>query len=85
LYELPKPYFFQKLKWLPTVTVPDVRLLWRTLQYCLKVEVPVIEGWLVRVSVQTVYKANSLAGVFASVHLVDSRRYRHRSGVSQAE
>ena len=33
--------------------VPDERLVCLTLKYCLKVDVPVIDGWLVRVSVQT--------------------------------
>ena len=37
LYELPKPCLAQKAKWLPTVTVPDLRWLVRTDQYLLYV------------------------------------------------
>jgi len=43
----------------PTVTVPEVRWVERTDQYCVKVLVPVIEGWLLRVSVQKVYEPPS--------------------------
>jgi hypothetical protein len=49
----------QKLKWFPVVTVPEFRLLARTEKNCLKVEVPVMDGWLVRVSVQTAYELPS--------------------------
>jgi hypothetical protein len=50
-----KPCWAQALKWLDVVTVPEVRLLWRTDQYWVNVLVPVMDGWLVRVSVQSVY------------------------------
>lgn len=48
---LAKPCLAQALKWLAVVTVPEVRLLCLTDQYWVKVLVPVMEGWLVRVSV----------------------------------
>jgi len=32
----------------PTLTLPEDRLFWRTDQYCWKVRVPSIDGWLVR-------------------------------------
>jgi hypothetical protein len=51
---LAKPCLAQALKWLAVVMVPEVRLLCLTDQYWVKVEVPVMEGWLVRVSVQRV-------------------------------
>lgn len=40
---------FQALKWVATVTVPLERFVRRTDQYCWKVAVPMMEGWLVRV------------------------------------
>lgn len=43
------PWLDQASKWLPVVMVPPVRFDWRTLQYCLKVLVPSIEGWFTRV------------------------------------
>jgi hypothetical protein len=44
------PKLAHALKWFAVVTVPELRLLWRTDQYWVKVDVPMMDGALVRVA-----------------------------------
>jgi hypothetical protein len=61
------PRFAQASKWFAVVTVPPTRLDVRTDQYCWNVEVPRIEGSLVRVVSRMSYVPPSVVTVPFSV------------------
>jgi hypothetical protein len=57
------PLLAHASKWVFMLTLPLERLFWRTDQYCWKVEVPSIDGWLVRVLCAILYEEPSAVTV----------------------